>query len=157
MREADFQTIFGHWVQSQEGRDFIGAGCAFELKFCRKGQALPFSAIPEHQILALRRVRGGEEGSEVMYYKISDVGGAVSGLKPFDCFALQRCGGWFAVCWWQKGEGVRRWYMISVEVMAEEIAVSLAREGLGVGRAEGGRKSLTEARAMKIGWLVEVE
>lgn len=77
MTEAKLQTKFTKWLKT----DWKMGAAAFELKVSR-GDRLAYSAIPDHQMVALRD-SGGAKG---MVHKISD---SAIGYKPFDCFILQ--------------------------------------------------------------------
>lgn len=80
--EAKFQTLFNHWLRAGLLKSTKG-GVAFELKHTRGKDALPFSAVEEHQLDAL--VAASTTG---FIYKISDES---QGYKPFDCFMLRMC------------------------------------------------------------------
>lgn len=70
MKEKDLQTLFGR-KNKVHG--------VFELKIV-KGKSMPFSAVADHQVNALKDVSGTG-----LYHKISD---ASYDRKPFDCFFL---------------------------------------------------------------------
>lgn len=72
-REANFQTIFSHWLKSVHKQTGV-----FELKQT-KTDSLPFSAVLPHQLQALENVRHG-----IFVFKIPDAGYQ----NPFDCFSL---------------------------------------------------------------------
>ena len=73
-KERDYQTELIHWIKEK----FKQTG-AFELKRAVH-DVIPFSAVAEHQILALQNARHG-----CLAYKIPDGTGFQT---PFDCFAL---------------------------------------------------------------------
>jgi hypothetical protein len=75
-REAQFGSLFRHWLKTVS----IGSA-AFELKQTQTN-ALPFSALQEHQIDALRSARSPYG----ILYKAPDDS---AGVKPFDYFYLQ--------------------------------------------------------------------
>lgn len=75
-READFGTLFRHWLKANP---MISA--AFELKQV-KSNAMPFSAVKEHQIDALMAV----QSKQGILYKAPDDS---RGIKPFDFFYLR--------------------------------------------------------------------
>jgi len=60
MKEKNFQVKFSRWLK----HNFKGT-FKFELKLT-KGKSLPFSAVSEHQVDALK--------AKVLVYKIPDVG-----------------------------------------------------------------------------------
>lgn len=152
MKEADFQTRFGHWL-SEEGRKFFGdVSVAFELKFvigtmrksndigCRSWPCLSFQRVAPHQEAALVRVE--DMG---LYWKISDMS---FGAKPFDCFWLApRSRGYLVIGYWMKGSGV-------VEVLFVRIEAWLALKGAEVakGRRSVKREDL-EAVAERVEWM----
>lgn len=75
MKEKNWQSIFNQWVREKYKRT-----AAFELKQT-KTKSIPFSAVKDHQALAL--VMASDQG---LVYKIPD-----SGFQnPFDCFSLFR-------------------------------------------------------------------
>lgn len=78
--EAKFQTLFSHWVKAEFLTD---GGYAFELKHTRGSDSLPFSAVEDHQLNALKAASG-----KGFFYKISDES---KGYKPFDCFTMRGC------------------------------------------------------------------
>lgn len=71
-READFQTTFRHWIRANPYR----RNAAFELKQTTT-DSIPFSAVSDHQLIALRVAKGGSG----LLYKIPDDS---RGFKPFD-------------------------------------------------------------------------
>ena len=74
MDESDYQVLFKHYLEKERPLT-----ATYELKICH-GNALPFSAVKEHQVNAL--LEAEEKG---FYHKISD---SSFGLKPFDCLFL---------------------------------------------------------------------
>lgn len=72
-REANFQTMFNHYVKSVHKKTG-----AFELKQT-KGSSLPFASVMPHQVSALNQAKNG-----VMVFKIPDCGYQ----NPFDGFCL---------------------------------------------------------------------
>lgn len=75
-REAAFQTIFKHWVQSC----WNNGSAAFELKRTETNRFY-IPNLKEHQQFALNQAY-----DNTLYHKISD---ASFEQKPFDCFVLQ--------------------------------------------------------------------
>lgn len=75
-READFGTLFRHWLKANP----MISG-AFELKQVR-ANAIPFSAVKEHQLDALLAVKS----KQGILYKAPDDS---RGVKPFDFFYLR--------------------------------------------------------------------
>lgn len=69
-REAEFQTLFRHWIMVNPMHT-----SAFELKQTTT-DSIPFSEISEHQILALQTAK-----KKTLLYKIPDDS---RGIKPFD-------------------------------------------------------------------------
>lgn len=100
MLEKDFQTRFGKWATA---RWPLPRSSAFELKVCN-GTSLPFDAVKEHQLAALRGV------GRRFVYKIPDVG---FDQKPFDCFMLDRAPGYVVIGFCEPRKKVRG-YAISV-------------------------------------------
>lgn len=76
-REAEFGSLFRHWLRSQKQWE---GSAAFELKQTRE-HSIPFSDVQDHQIAAL-------EASQAtgLLYKIPDDS---RGVKPFDMVFLQ--------------------------------------------------------------------
>ena len=122
MSEADFQTKFTRWAKYH-----LKESCACELKVAKEGQALPFSAVKEHQVLALSVVKNSGLG-----YKIPDAG---YDQKPFDFFFLK--GDSYVVVMFAK-RNQKEFVMIPINVFLQE-------------SAQSPRRSLTEKRAKEIG------
>ncbi len=72
-REANFQTVFNHWLKSE----WKETGC-FELKQT-KTNSIAFSTVKNHQVDALLNAKRG-----TLAYKIPDCGYQ----NPFDCVCL---------------------------------------------------------------------
>lgn len=64
--------------------------CAIEMKVA-VGKSLPFNAVKEHQLQALKNSRG------TFVWKIADDS---VGVKPFDLFVLQNAQGYVGVCFY---------------------------------------------------------
>ncbi len=116
-RESKFGQLFRHWIKSKP----MYSG-AFELKQTRTN-SLPFSAVQEHQLHALRAAKG-----EGILYKAPDDS---AGVKPFDFFYLRHAYAWVVIKY------PNAFYIIDVEMFSHEKALS-------------SRKSLTEQRAKEI-------
>jgi len=120
--EADFQTAFTKWLKNRFKKTAV-----FELKFCR-GVSLPFSAVMDHQLLALQHA-----STSSLAYKISD---GTLGQKPFDCFSVFRVPAYIVVRF--EKPRCKKFYMITVGNWLHHIETSQ-------------RRSLTENWAEKIG------
>jgi len=120
--EKDFQTRFTRWAKHN-----TKTSTAFELKL-EKGTSMPFSAVMDHQITALRVAKHG-----VMSYKIPDVG---YDQKPFDCFVLVNIPSYVVIMFYKQNQ--KEFFMIDVDDFIKEKETSK-------------RKSLTEDRAREIG------
>lgn len=97
-REAQFQTLFKRWLQAK----WTGGPAVFELKRTT-GNSLPFSAVKEHQELALIQAR--DTG---LYYKIPDDS---YGAKPFDCFYLKGAKAYVVIAF---GPQIKSFYLIPI-------------------------------------------
>lgn len=86
-REAQFQTLFRHWLMANKGK-FTNA--AFELKQTT-GDSLPYSALAEHQEAYLEAVQHPTQG---VLYKIPDDS---RGIKPFDFVYLKMAQSWIVI------------------------------------------------------------
>lgn len=122
MSEADFQTKFTRWAKYN-----LKTNTACELKVAKEGQSLPFSAVKDHQILALSIVKNNGLG-----YKIPDAG---YDQKPFDYFFIH--GEAYVVVMYCK-RNQKEFFMIDVD--------DFVNEG-----TQSKRRSLTEERAREIG------
>ena len=120
MLEKDFQTKFNKWLKYNWNMT-----SAFELKMV-KGKSMPFNAVKEHQIIALRLV-----GSKLVY-KIADDS---RGTKPFDCFMLVNSPGYIVIMFYKRGQ--KEFIIIEISNFIKEMKTSK-------------RKSLTEKRAKEI-------
>ena len=120
------QSEFTWWAKHN-----ISTSTAFELKIC-KGKSLPYSNIKEHQLWALFNAK-----HTIIVHKISDMS---YGYKPFDCFALAGAEAYLVVMFYKKGKK-HSCILIEIDVMMKEIT-------------RGGRRSLTEERALEIGRVV---
>jgi len=127
-REAKFQTLFKHYLQSKKYHGYPGA---FELKRSLT-DSLPFSDVKPHQVEAL--VASSDKG---LYYKISDES---RGEKPFDCFFLAGIPSFVVIAY---GKQLKSFVMIPIETWVAEKKKSV-------------RKSLTYNRAVAIGELVVI-
>ena len=76
-REANFQTLFRHWIRAYP----MLHSCAFELKQTTKNY-ISFSDVQEHQIDALIAA----SSTKGLLYKAPDDS---RGIKPFDMFYLK--------------------------------------------------------------------
>lgn len=123
MLEKDFQTKFTRWLKSGSN---IPTG-AFELKLS-KGISLPFNAVQDHQIAALKIAKHGR-----LAFKIPDDS---RGTKPMDCFLLAGTDAWVVVMFWERGQ--KEFFLIDVDAFVAE-------------RDSSKRKSLTSDRARGIG------
>jgi penicillin-binding protein-related factor A (putative recombinase) len=123
MLEANFQTLFSRWAKYN-----IDKSMAFELKL-EKGKSLPFSAVMEHQLIALKLAKHGK-----LIHKIAD--GIAGGQKPFDCFTLAGVPAYVVIMFYRRAQ--KEFYMIDVDVFINEKETS-------------DRKSLTDQRAKEIG------
>ncbi len=79
-REAKFTQLFRHWLKANP--EFCQRSGAFELKQTTSG-SIAFSAVKEHQIIALEAVAGNSG----LLYKAPDDS---RGIKPFDLFYLRQ-------------------------------------------------------------------
>ena len=122
MLEKDFQLKFNKWVKHN-----VKGTAVFELKITH-GKSLPFNAVQEHQINALRLAKHSS-----IHFKIPDSGYA---QNPFDSFQIANAPAWVVVMFYQRGQ--KKFYMIDVDVWIKEEETS-------------DRKSLTEERAKEIG------
>jgi hypothetical protein len=120
--EADFQTAFTKWLKNRWNKTG-----AFELKFT-KSSCLPFSAVKDHQLLALQHANRSS-----LVYKISD---GTLGQKPFDCFCLSAVPAYIVVRF--EKPRCKKFYMITVGNWLHHIETSQ-------------RRSLTEKMAGEIG------
>lgn len=124
MRESDVQRLFS------KKNEVLGA---FELKIV-KGKSLPFSAVKEHQVRALRQVE--EEGFS---WKISDFS---LEQKPFDCFRIH-----------ERAYVVPVWYLPRVRKTAYYIRIHDFCDL----RDAAGRKSMTEEMAESVAeWKIDL-
>jgi hypothetical protein len=136
MREAQFQSAFSKWMRENP----LNVSAAFELKIV-KGNSIPFNAVQEHQITALREVQNG------YYYKISDTpfnhsqGFRFHRPKPFDCFII--LGRAYVVLLFYKPRRKMEAIFIDVNDWVTEQQTST-------------RKSLTEERALKIADMIQI-
>jgi len=122
-REKDFQSHFSKWLQYE----FPTKSAAFELKLC-KGKSMPFSAVQDHQLAALKAVK-----SKGIIYKIPDTGFQ----NPFDCFKLKSNYSFVVIMYYKRGQ--KEFFMIDIDAFISEKMTSK-------------RKSLTEKRAKEISW-----
>ncbi|MEN6489788.1 MAG: hypothetical protein ABFD66_13085 [Smithella sp.] len=128
MKERDIQTVF---------RDINKMVGIFELKLC-KDNAIPFSAVKDHQRQALSQINA-DTG---LFFKIPDspifTGSKTrfAVLKPFDCFHLANIPAYVVICWYQPRK-YKRFYYIPIGTFLYEEQMSE-------------RKSLTQDRAREI-------
>lgn len=120
--ERDFQTKFRDWL----AYNWHGGTAAFELKFIKDKNAIPFSNVKLHQI------RGLKLAQKRLIWKISDMS---IEQKPFDCFILVKAFAFVVICW---NDGSGYFYIINVDDFEKEKETSL-------------RKSLSIERASEIG------
>ncbi len=105
MKEKDIQRLFGKVI------DIPGV---FELKLC-KGNALPYSAVKDHQIEALSNISKGKGH----YHKIADQTFGRAGQfghtlkKPFDCFYLRNYPAYVGICYY-KPRQPKKVYLLSI-------------------------------------------
>ncbi len=123
MTEASRTTLFLKWAKVKYPKTF-----AFEAKICKE-QSLPFCAVKDHQVAALRRANMG-----IFNYKIGDHG---FDQKPFDGFQMAHCESLVVIFWYQKRND-RRITLIPINKWTAEIESS-------------DRKSLTYERSCEIG------
>jgi hypothetical protein len=109
--EAKFQTLFKRWLHAK----WDGGPAVFELKRTTT-ETLPFSAVQEHQELALEQAR--DTG---LYYKIPDDS---YGAKPFDCFYMKNVGAYLVVAY---GARLTSFVMIPIGRWMEYKKTSKAR------------------------------
>lgn len=119
-READFGTLFRHWLKANSEHFF---SAAFELKQTT-GDSIPFSSVAEHQLDALQATRTPNG----LLYKAPDDS---RGVKPFDYFYLKNAPSFVVIKY------PKHFEIINVETFMLE-----------KGRSK--RKSLTSARARAI-------
>lgn len=124
MTEADRTTLFLKWSKARKNESF-----AFEAKICKE-QSLPFSAVKDHQEIALYRVKHG-----YFNYKIGDHG---FDQKPFDGFQMVMQNAYVVIFWYQKRND-RRMTLIPIDMWMKE-------------KQESERKSLTYERSCEIGY-----
>jgi hypothetical protein len=77
MKETQLQTKVTKWLKD----NWRSGSCGGEIKIS-KGGSIPFSSIPDHQLVALRKA---VDPKDVLVFKPPD--NAV-GYKPFDFFVL---------------------------------------------------------------------
>ena len=123
--EKNFTTDFNKWLKYRA--KFTGA---FELK-CTNKQSIPFSAVEEHQEDALYAAKHG-----TVVYKIPDTNITPN---PFDTFVLANAPAFVVIMFGAKSD---HFYLIDIDVWQEE-------------KKKSSRKSLTEERAMQIGFYCE--
>ena len=116
-REAIFGNLFRHWLMANPR-----FSSAFELKQTT-GTSLPFSAVPDHQLDALRAANNNG-----LLYKAPDDS---AGVKPFDYFYLRNAPAYVVIRY--RGFFV----LIAIETFLHEKKMSK-------------RKSLTGSRAKEI-------
>ncbi len=121
MLEKDFQLKFNKWVKYNYHKTAV-----FELKLAR-GKSLPFNAVEEHQLFALRTAKHAK-----IIHKIADAGYT----NPFDSFQIVGSEAFVVVMFYERG--TRDFYMVDIDVWLSEMLSS-------------DRKSLTEDRAKEIG------
>jgi hypothetical protein len=124
VKEKDVQSKFTKWVKENNYK----FSAAWELKLCKKGEALAFSAFQPQQLPCLQKAK-----HDCVYRKISD---ADRSLKPYDASQICFAEAYVVACWYQEREGTNA-YWIDIDDMLEEIKASP-------------RKSLTEKRANEI-------
>ena len=100
--------------------------CAVELKIC-KGLSLPFSAVVEHQVRALKIAKHG-----VLRYKIPDCGYQ----NPFDIIVLAKVPAFVVIVFYKPRKPIE-FLFIDIDVFMQEKEISK-------------RKSLTEETAKKL-------
>lgn len=119
-READFGLRFRKYIETHHFRSG-----AFELKQCTS--SLPFSAVKDHQIAALKKVKYGK-----LFWKIADDS---RGVKPFDYFFLNHASAYVVIKY------IGFFCMIDIDAFVMEKGASK-------------RKSLTGKRAKEIASVV---
>ena len=117
MKEKDFQQEF------KRKNDIVGV---FELKLC-KGKSIPFKAVADHQLEALKDVQSGDG----LYHKISDVPVSYTQVqcprcklviktgrqnrftkpKPFDCFYLRDLPAYIVIMFYEPRKKKRVYYI----------------------------------------------
>lgn len=117
-REANFTLRFRHWLKANPM-----PSAAFELKQTT-GFSIPFSAVQEHQIDALRAVKS----SKGLIHKISD---ETRSYSPFDVFYLRNAPAFVVLKY------PNSFHLIDVDTFCMESERSK-------------RRSLTEVRAKEI-------
>lgn len=115
---------------------------AYELKIC-KGTSLPFDAVKDHQIKALREVTTG------FFHKITDppiygnMETRFNKPRPFDCFFVRDVIG-YVVIWFYKPREKKIFIKIPIGVWMQEVKTA-------------DRKSITELRAKQLGEEIEID
>lgn len=97
-REAAFQTLFKRWLTAR----WEGGSAVFELKRTLT-DSIPFSALKDHQIDALKQATGGQ-----LYYKIPDDS---YGQKPFDCFVFKNAEAYVVIAF---GKQLKSFHVIRI-------------------------------------------
>lgn len=124
MTEADVQSKFTRWIRENK----YDHSAAWELKLCKGGKALPFSAFQPQQLPSLLKAK-----QACIYRKLSDFD---PGLKPFDAMQVCHSEAYVVACWHHEGKGVTA-YWIDIEKFLEAQKLST-------------RKSMTEQTAERI-------
>lgn len=101
MNEAIFQSAFSKWAKHN-----IHTNMVCELKIV-KGKRMPFSAIKEHQWVALSNAKHRN-----MVYKIPDVG---FDKKPCDMVILAGCEAYFVIMFYVRGQ--KTFYMVDIDTL----------------------------------------
>lgn len=122
-READFGTLFRHWLMANPK---LFTSTAFELKQTRSN-ALAFDAVADHQLDALTATKWGSKG---LLFKAPDDS---RGVKPYDFFYMKNAYAYVVIKY------PDMFCLIDANTFIKEKEMSL-------------RKSLTSERAREIAW-----
>ena len=108
LKESECLTQFRKWIEQNTSEiDRIGRSAAFEAKVMR-GSSIPFTALAEHQLIALKTVR-----NSFLHYKIKDspifkgMSSRFTDRKPFDAFNLHG-NAWVVVFRYLKGQSIAK-------------------------------------------------
>ena len=129
MREKDIQSLFTKWV-----RQNYKESAAWELKVCKQGRALAYTAFQPQQIPSLLKAK-----HECIYKKLSDMDPS---LKPFDALQICRSKAYVVVVWY-KPYCLKEAVWLDIDAFVHEQETSQ-------------RKSLTQERARQIAEKVTI-
>ena len=122
------QSKFSKWVRENK----YNKSAAWELKLCKNGHALAFSAFQEQQLTSLYQAKHA-----CVYKKLSDFDPS---LKPYDASQICNAEAWVVAGWHHDRKGITA-YWIDIDIFLQA-------------QKQSERKSMTESQANLIAYKI---